>query len=90
MNREAIGEIANRPGAGADCPAGHLTDFAPQRGVSKAVHDFAGVLPTGLIPAVLAPIAPAASGSFAVDAIAHPAVPQAAMTDDMLEMVRNA
>ena len=30
MDQEAIREIANRPGAGVDYPAGHLADFATQ------------------------------------------------------------
>lgn len=53
MNQEAIREIANQLGVGADYLAEHLTGFAPQRGMFKAIQDFAGVLPIGFIPAVL-------------------------------------
>lgn len=119
MNQEAVKEIANRLGVGADHLAEHLTDFAPQRGMFKAIQDFAGVLPTGFILAVpvlpmrkalkaegdgafghdktfvvatpgsLALVAPVVFGCFAMDAITHPAVPQAAMVSDMPEMVQN-
>lgn len=90
MNQEAIKEIANQLGVGANYLAEHLTDFAPQWGMFKAIHDFAGVLLMGFILAVLALIALVIFGSFAVDAITHLAVPQVAMINDMLEMVQNA
>lgn len=54
MNREAIKEIANQLGVGANYLAEHLADFAPQWGMLKAIQDFAGVLLTGFILAVLA------------------------------------
>lgn len=53
MNQEAIKEIANQLGVGANYLAEHLTDFAPQWGMFKAVQDFAGVLLMGFILAVL-------------------------------------
>lgn len=53
MNKEAIREIANQLGVGANYLAEHLTDFAPQWGMSKAIQDFAGVLLIGFILAVL-------------------------------------
>jgi hypothetical protein len=53
MNQEAIKEIANQLGVGANYLAEHLTDFAPQWGMFKAIQDFAGVLPIGFILAVL-------------------------------------
>lgn len=53
MNQEAVKEIANQLGAGANYLAEHLTDFAPQWGMFKAIQDFAGVLPMGFILAVL-------------------------------------
>lgn len=114
MNREAIKEIANQLGVGANYLAEHLADFAPQWGMYKAIQDFAGVLPMGFILAVLvflmrkalkaegddkafavgtigifALVALIVFGCFTVDAITHLAVPQAAMINDMLEMVRN-
>lgn len=114
MNQEAIKEIANQLGVGANYLAEHLTDFAPQWGMFKAIQDFAGVLSTGFILAVLVflmrkalkaegddkTVVVAALGSFALvalvvfgcftaDAITHLAVPQVAMINDMLEMVRN-
>lgn len=119
MNQEAIKEIANQLGVGANYLAGHLTDFAPQWGMFRAIRDFAGVLLTGFILAVLvslmrkalgkegdeawgydktfavvafgtfALVALIVFGCFAVDAITHLAVPQVAMINDMLEMVRN-
>lgn len=119
MNQEAIKEIANQLGAGANCLAEHLTDFAPRWGMSKAVQDFAGVLPIGFIlavlvfpmrkalkaegdeafgcgktsvvaaPGIFASVAPVVFGCFAMDAITHLAVPQAAMINDMPEMVQN-
>lgn len=61
MNQEAIKEIANQLGVGANYLAEHLTDFAPQW----------------------------VFWCFAMDAITHLAVPQAAMINDMLEMVQN-
>ncbi len=53
MNQEAIKEIANQLGVGANYLAEHLTDFAPQWGMFKAIQDFAGVLLMGFILAVL-------------------------------------
>lgn len=53
MNQEAIKEIANQLGVGANYLAEHLTDFAPQWGMFKAIQDFAGALLTGFILAVL-------------------------------------
>ena len=103
---------------GANYLAEHLTDFAPQWGMSKAVQDLAAALPMALIPAVLVFAMRKAMkeegdeawghdktfvvgtlaifglaalvifGCLAVDAITHLAVPQMAMIDDMLEMVR--
>lgn len=119
MNQEAVKEIANQLGVGANYLAGHLADFAPRWGMFKAIRDFAGVSLTGFILAVLvflmrralkaegdeafgydktfvvaalgifASVALAAFGCLAVDAITHLAVPQAAMINDMLEMVQN-
>lgn len=53
MNRDAIKEIANQLGVGANYLAEHLTDFAPQWGMFKAIQDFAGMLLIGFILAVL-------------------------------------
>lgn len=53
MNQDAIKEIAEQLGVGANYLAEHLTDFAPQWGMFKAIQDLAGALPTGLILAVL-------------------------------------
>lgn len=119
MNREAIKEIASQLGVGANYLAEHLTDFAPQWGMFKAVQDFAGVLLIGFILAALvslmrkavraegdeafgydktfvvatlgifALVALVVLGCFAMDAITHLAVPQVAMINDMLEVVRN-
>ncbi len=119
MNKEAIEEIANQLGVGANYLAEHLADFAPQWGMFKAIQDFAGVLLIGFILAVLvflmrkaskaegdkafghnktfvvatlgafALVALVVFGCFAMDAITHLAVPQVAMINDMLEMVRN-
>ena len=119
MNQDAIKEIAEQLGVGANYLAEHLTDFAPQWGMFKAIQDLAGALLTGLILAVLvslmwkamkqegdeawgydktfvvatlgafALVALVVLGCFAVDAITHLAVPQVAMINDMLEMVKN-
>lgn len=119
MNQGAIREIANRLGVGASYLAEHLTEFAPQRGMFKAIQDSAGMPAMGAIPApiasairkaekrggdkargrdrtfavgtvvIFALVAPAVFMRSAVDGIAHPVVPQAAMINDMLEMVQN-
>lgn len=92
MNQDAIKEIAKQLGVGANYLAEHLVDFAPQWGMFKAIQDLAGVLPMGFI---LAPILTAFGlvalvifGCFAIDAVTHLAVPQAAMINDMLGMVQ--
>ena len=117
-NQDAIKEIAKQSGAGANYLAEHLADFAPQRGMSKAIQDLAAALPMAFIlavlvfamrkamkeeddeawgydktfvvgtPAISGLAALAIFGCFAVDAITHLAVPQAAMIDDMPEMVQ--
>lgn len=53
MNQDAIKEIAEQLGVGANYLAEHLTDFAPQWGMFKAIQDFAGALLMGFIIAVL-------------------------------------
>ena len=53
MNQDAIKEIAEQLGVGANYLAEHLTDFAPQYGMFKAIQALAGALLTGLILAVL-------------------------------------
>lgn len=54
MNQDAIKEIAKQLGVGANYLAEHLTEFAPQWGMFKAIQDLAGVLLMGFILAVLA------------------------------------
>lgn len=54
MNQEAIKEIANQLGVGANYLAEHLTDFAPQWGMFKAIHDLVGVLMMGIVFALIA------------------------------------
>lgn len=118
MNQDAIKEIAKQLGVGANYLAEHLTDFAPQWGMFKAIQNFAGALLMGFILAVFvflmwkamkeegdeawgydktlvvgtfaisALVALAIFGFFAVGAITHLAVPQAAMINDMLDMVQ--
>lgn len=53
MNRDAIKEIARQLGVGANYLAEHLVDFAPQRGMFKAIQDLARVLLTGFILALI-------------------------------------
>ena len=53
MNQDVIKEIAEQLGVGANYLAEHLTDFAPQWGMFKAIQDFAWALLMGLIIAVL-------------------------------------
>lgn len=53
MNQDAIKEIAEQLGVGANYLAEHLTDFAPQWGMFKAIQDFAVVLLMGFVIAVL-------------------------------------
>lgn len=53
MNQDAIKEIAKQLGVGANYLAEHLTDFAPQWGMFKAIQDFAWALLMGFILAVL-------------------------------------
>lgn len=53
MDSNTIKEIANQLGVGANYLAEHLTDFAPQWGMFRAIHDFAGALLMGFILAVL-------------------------------------
>lgn len=53
MNQDAIKEIAKQLGVGANYLAEHLTDFAPQWGMFKAIQDLAAALLTGFILAVL-------------------------------------
>ena len=118
MDGRAIGESARHLGAGANCPAGHLADFAPQWGMVRAVQASAGAIITAAAPAVpssaprramkaegdgvrghgksiTAAVPPASAStvptipvSLAVDAAMRPAVPQAAMVDDMPETMR--
>lgn len=54
MNQDAIKEIAKQLGVGANYLAEHLTEFAPQWGMFKAIQDLAVVLLMGFILAVLA------------------------------------
>lgn len=54
MNQDAIKEIAKQLGVGANYLAEHLTEFAPQWGMFKAIQDLAAVLLMGFILAVLA------------------------------------
>lgn len=54
MNQDAIKEIAKQLGVGANYLAEHLTDFAPQWGMYKAILDLAGVLLMGFILALIA------------------------------------
>lgn len=119
MNQDAIKEIAEQLGVGANYLAEHLTDFAPQWGMFKAIQDFAGALLMGIILAaiafgirkdeneggdkawghdktlvvsmfvIFALVALFVFGCFAVDGITHLVIPQAAMINDMLEMVQN-
>lgn len=95
MNQEAIKEIANQLGVGANYLAEHLTDFAPQWGMFKAMkaegdeafgYDKTFVVATLGIFALVTLVV---FGCFAMDAITHLAVPQVAMINDMLEMVQN-
>jgi preprotein translocase subunit SecE len=54
MNQDAIKEIAKQLGVGANYLAEHLTEFAPQWSMFKAIQDLAVVLLMGFILAVLA------------------------------------
>lgn len=54
MDQDAIKEIAEQLGVGANYLAEHLTDFAPQWGMFKAIQDLAGALLMGFILAVIA------------------------------------
>lgn len=53
MNQDAIKEIAKQLGVGANYLAEHLTDFAPQWGMFKAIQDLAAALLMAFILAVL-------------------------------------
>lgn len=53
MNQDAIKEIAKQLGVGANYLAEHLTDFATQWGMFKAIQDLAAALLMAFILAVL-------------------------------------
>lgn len=53
MNQDAIKEIAKQLGVGANYLAEHLTDFALQWGMFKAIQDLAVVLLMGIILAII-------------------------------------
>ena len=85
---EAIRDFAGVPPIGL-IPA---VPVLPMRKALKAEGDEASGRDRTFVaaaPGIFASVAPVASGRFAMDAIAHPAVPRAAMVNDMPEMVQN-
>ena len=79
---EAIQDFAGVPPIGF-IPA---VPVLPMRKALKAEGDKTFV---AAAPGIFASVAPVASGCLAMDAITHPAVPRAAMVNDMPEMVQN-